>query len=201
MSGGGKKALARLALAAAIASPLGLAGLCGVAGAQSREQANGRVWVRDEIRINMRAGPGDSYKILRTLTSGSALRVAGRDGEWVFVSTSEGEEGWVPLRYVADEMPASVALPLAEAERRAALESVETLQVRLASLETASAELEEVRAHNRALELENSRLTNSDRTRQLLLGAGIAFLGILVGVFWRPAKTNGPLTTSKRLKL
>ena len=78
--------------------------------------AQKRQWVRDGIQINMRAGPGNHFRILRVLKSGDGItRLTERDG-WVNVRTTNGKGGWVPGNYVSAEMPPSVALPKAKAD-------------------------------------------------------------------------------------
>ena len=187
-------ARALLAMVAPLAITLG--GVCPAAA-----QSDARVWVRDEIRINMRSGPGDGFRILRTLSSGASLRVMGQDGDWLNVATGDGTEGWVPRRYVAPEMPASVALPIVEAEKTEALEQADSLRVQLASLHEAATELESLRTRNDQLESENAQLVRADRSQQLMLGAGIMLVGILLGIFWRHGSASNSLASGKRLKL
>ncbi len=89
------RGLACLGLAALLAPPL-----CGAA-----------EYIRDEVRINLRAGPGQEFRVLRLLRSGTELARLGADDGWVRVSVSDGQEGWVPQAYVTAEVPPSVALP------------------------------------------------------------------------------------------
>jgi tetratricopeptide (TPR) repeat protein len=52
--------------------------------------------------LNLRAGPGIEYKIIRTLKRGETLTVLGKtpNGYWLHVRTSRQEEGWVNASYV-----------------------------------------------------------------------------------------------------
>ena len=68
-------------------------------------------YVRDELRINMRTGPGTQYRILKALASGDKVSRLDSSGDWIQVRTPEGLEGWVPGGYLSPEPPASLALP------------------------------------------------------------------------------------------
>jgi len=68
--------------------------------------------------LNLRAGPGIGYAIIRTLTGGEALTLLGRtsNGYWLHVITSKQEEGWLNASYVdlsgsLDLVPAVTATP------------------------------------------------------------------------------------------
>ncbi len=52
--------------------------------------------------LNLRAGPGIEYRIIRTLEGGEILTVLGRtpNGDWLHVRTPRLEEGWVNASYV-----------------------------------------------------------------------------------------------------
>ena len=58
------------------------------------------VYVRTRA-LNMRSGPGTNWSIVTTLSEGTALTVLETGNGWHRVRTSNGEEGWVSARYVA----------------------------------------------------------------------------------------------------
>ncbi|MEE8557741.1 MAG: TIGR04211 family SH3 domain-containing protein, partial [Myxococcota bacterium] len=68
-------------------------------------------WVRDEIRVNMRSGPGTQYRIVKLLRSGDEIQDLGTQGDWTRIRSNDGEEGWVPKGYMVEEPPASVTVP------------------------------------------------------------------------------------------
>ena len=154
-----------------------------------------RRYVRDEIRINMRAGPGNQSKILKVLTSGEAVNRLGEVEGWVNVSLNGGEQGWVPGGYLVPEAPASVAVPRMQAEIEKANAQIGELEARLAEQAKSIEEVETLRSENQRLESENITLSNSSWARAIGTGGLIAFIGILVGAAWpRGGK-------SRRLKL
>jgi uncharacterized protein YgiM (DUF1202 family) len=54
-------------------------------------------------RLNLRRGPGPTYRTEQTLIQGDRLEVIGKaaDGIWLQVVAPDGTEGWVNSFYVA----------------------------------------------------------------------------------------------------
>lgn len=61
------------------------------------------VYVSDYLVITLRAGKGDSFKVLKSLSSGAVLEVIEVDGEFTHVRTKEGVEGWVRNQYLSEK--------------------------------------------------------------------------------------------------
>jgi SH3 domain protein len=139
-------------------------------------------YVRDEIRINMRTGPGLQYRILKSLASGDRVSRLGATGDWIHVRTPEGVEGWVPSGYLSQAPPASLALPAARSELESARSTIGELEQRLAAQAASLGELEALRARAEELGTENLRLSVSTRWKDYLAGAGLLAVGVLVGL-------------------
>jgi SH3 domain protein len=139
-------------------------------------------YVRDEIRINMRTGPGLQYRILKALASGDKVSRLGESGDWVHVQTPEGLEGWVPSGYLSREPPASLALPLARSKLSRAESTIGELEQQLGAQAEAITELETLRAQVEQLSTENLRLSVSTRWKDYLAGAALLAVGVLVGL-------------------
>jgi SH3 domain protein len=75
-------------------------------------------YISDELWINLRSGPGNEYKILKILKSGTHLQFVEEDEELKFtkVITDKGLEGWVPTRFIQDEPIAFEKLILTKRE-------------------------------------------------------------------------------------
>jgi len=86
---------------------IGLAALSFMAVAPSAARAD---YIGGEVRVNLRAGPGLEFRILKILTAGTPAQRVGGDGEWVQVRTME-LEGWIPRDNLTSEEPATLALP------------------------------------------------------------------------------------------
>ena len=60
-------------------------------------RVSGTVAARDGL--NLRTGPGTTYKVVRTLANGAGLAISDTSGDW-FKVTSGGSSGWVNSWYV-----------------------------------------------------------------------------------------------------
>lgn len=66
--------------------------------------------------LNLRLGPGTTYRVARLLMKGQAVRIDGRssDNRWLVVTLPEGQAGWVSADYITTT--AEIAgLPVREA--------------------------------------------------------------------------------------
>jgi len=68
------------------------------------------MYVRDILKITMRAGRGTEYKILEVLESGQDVEVLSIDDEWANVRLQNGKEGWVSGKYLTTEKTSSLIL-------------------------------------------------------------------------------------------
>jgi hypothetical protein len=91
-----------------------VAGLWGAAGVARAEALPTGVVNVDAL--NLRAGPGTSYLVLRVLPEGHSLTLMGRstDGLWLEVRQLSGPGGWVYASYVSTQTPIA-SLPITQA--------------------------------------------------------------------------------------
>lgn len=104
-------------------------------------------YVTDELRISLRSGAGNQYRIVRVLDTGTRLETLQSEGEWTQVRASD-VTGWVRSQYLQSEPIAADRLQQARNELNAARERIDTLTSRL---DDTRQELEATR--NRAQEL------------------------------------------------
>jgi SH3 domain protein len=88
------------------------AALVVLAGASHAERA----WIKDELRLNIRTGPGLRYRILGVLATGDSVEVLSRTEGWTQVRAPGGMDGWIPEGYLQAETPARIRLERHEAE-------------------------------------------------------------------------------------
>jgi SH3-like domain-containing protein len=164
-----------LCLAALLVAALGVA-----APAVAQE-----VWVKDEVRLNLRTGPGNQFRIVDTLATGDSVRIVQRGDGWTRVRTGEGQDGWVPAGFLMEDPPAALRVPRMEHEARELRGTVESLREEVATLRSERGQLEssETSARSRAqeLEAENLRLKAGARWPEWITGAGILAAGMLIG--------------------
>jgi len=91
-------------------------------------------YVDDHLVITLRTGKANTYQILRTLPSGSALELLEEDGEYSHVRTREGIEGWVLTQYLIKTPVARELLARAEQQLAKLRGEQQQLQQQLAAL-------------------------------------------------------------------
>ena len=110
-------------------------------------------FISDELALDLRAGPGNQFRIERMVPAGTRVQVLDQDSGWSQVRLPDGLEGWVLTRLLADQPSARARLTRAQS----ALESVQQENQEL------TADLEQ--AQSRVAELE-ARLTESEGQRE-----------------------------------
>jgi SH3 domain protein len=157
-----------------------------------------RAWVRGDVRLNVRTGPGTEFRIIEMLTTGDEVRVIERGTDWIRVALAEkGEEGWIPEGYLQTEPPAALQLEEVRAELarvRAELEAATTETGRLKETgETLASRDGEQRAAIDRLTQENVELRAGARVPELVAGASILGMGMIVGaLLYRGASRSRP---------
>lgn len=131
------------------------------AGAQST------AYVTDDLRLNLRSGPGNQYRILELLPSGTAVQVLERGQEWTRVRAG-GTEGWMRSSYLQSQPAAAVRLGQVSEELARLQEQnaglTEALEATQQELQAAVAEAETLRAENETM---SRRLEQASRGLEL----------------------------------
>ena len=144
-----------------------------------------RAWVKDELRLNLRAGPGVQYRILGVAKSGDSIEVVSRSNEWIQVRVDGKGNAWIPAGYLQSEPPASLRLKKAETEATELRDRVSTLSEQVSALRSANEDLQardETRSAEReGLVLENLQLRPGERWPEWIAGASILGVGMIVG--------------------
>ncbi len=147
-------------------------------------------WIADQVKVELRTGPGERHRILRVLESGERVqKLADADG-WTQVRATDGAEGWVPDRFVTTIQPAAQRAGRLEQELEAARGRVTELQRQLASRGDPQPELERLRARIAELEAEppgapagpSAWSWSTSPWQTLAMGALIMLLGMAIGV-------------------
>ena len=72
-------------------------------------QAADKGWVRGEIRLNIRTGPGTEFKIVGVAKTGDGLDVLQREEGWTRIRIvgpdARTREGWIPEGYLNPTPP------------------------------------------------------------------------------------------------
>jgi SH3 domain protein len=142
-------------------------------------------WIRGEVRLNLRVGPGNERKIITTIETGDTVTVLGEVEGWVNVSIADGREGWIPAGFLSDAPPATVRLEKSEKELSTLRERVDALSGDTGTLRSSN---ESLKKQNDVLTEANLNLAQLNRTLKaasrwpvLITGASILAVGMLMG--------------------
>lgn len=174
----------------------GVTTFAGAAGADA-------AWVRGDVRLNLRSGPGNEYRILGNLQTGDELRVLSRGERWTKVRVIEdGQEGFIPVGYLDEEAPASVRVVSLEEQVKELSTQLETIQSEATELRGENLELsssdEGQRTEIDRLRLENADLKAGARWPEWITGALILSTGMVLGAILRAISGRG---RRQRIKL
>jgi len=159
-------------------------------------------WVRGEVRLNLRSGPGNQYRILEVLKTGDSLQVLERSEKWTMVRTAVNEEGWIPGGYLDTQPPPTIRLEELEVEvanLRDVLERTETEASGLRQRsEESSANDGAQKAEIERLTKENYRLRAGERWAEWITGALVLSTGMALGALLSRISSR---RTRQRLRL
>jgi SH3 domain protein len=151
----------------------------------SAARAEEAAWVRGEIRLNVRSGPGTQYRILQGVSTGDGVTVTSRSEKWTQVRLENGKEGWIPAGYLNTEPPPTIKLQQLEDEAtslRAKLEKSTSEGARLRESNRGLSESDATQKEElERLTLENIKLRAGARYPEMIAGASIFCAGMILG--------------------
>lgn len=171
-------------------SALGLVVLCLALGCPHSAGARD-AYVKGEVRLNLRSGPGNEYRIIGGVTTGDKLRVLeqSENKRWTKVSGADGIGGWIPGGYLDDQLPAAQRAVELEAQVERLTAELEATGAEAATLRTSNDELSAADGTQRAeieqLRTENVELRAGARWPEWITGALILSTGMALGALLR----------------
>jgi len=141
-------------------------------------------WVDDQVRLNLRTGPGGQYRIVGSVETGDSVDILARGDGWIEVR-ADGKQGWVPEGYLKSEPPAVVKLARIETETaelrsRSGLLNEEATKLRSDNAQIAARESEQ-RSELERLTRDNMELRAGARWPEWIAGACIFGVGMGLG--------------------
>ena len=163
-----------------------------LAGASHAERA----WIKDELRLNIRTGPGVQYRIVGVLATGDSVEVLSRTEGWTQVRAPGGMDGWIPEGYLQAETPARILLERHQAETAELRTRFEKLSAEVVDLRSRNQELSGQGSKNRVevdlLTRENLELSAGARGPEWITGASILFVGAILGIIVHRSASRRP---------
>ena len=152
------------------------------------------VYVKDSLRVGVRAEPGNVATPFSVVTTGMRLEIIERSGEYVKIKTTSGVEGWIKGTYISEEIPAVIQLEelqvkFKEIESQLAKQDKHA-QATALNNKSLNAEIEQLKQTNAELrvqrdDLEQTKISSSiSYLWKILLLAIFAGVGFSLGVAW-----------------
>jgi SH3 domain protein len=118
-------------------------------------------WLSDNLWVNVRTGPADTYRILKTVQSGTRMEILEKpeDSSYYRIRTENGLEGWIPSRYLTDEPTGALQAKTLSTEKAQLQQQYDELNQRYKDL---AADKGDVNG-----ELEGLRTSNAELTKEL----------------------------------
>jgi len=153
--------------------------------------AAARSWVKGDVLLNVRAGPGAEHRPLGAITTGDPVEILEQSNGWTRVRTESAEDGWIPSGFLQEEPPAVVRLEQVETEASKLRQRVDELTAEAerlrAAQEQAAASVEQQSKEIERLSAENAALQSDVIWPVMLTGATILLTGGLLGAWARGA--------------
>ena len=67
-------------------------------------------YVSDMLLLTLRAGPGNEFTVLKTLTSNTPVEILEKGEHYFRVNTGDGQEGWVQKQYITFDLPSNLVI-------------------------------------------------------------------------------------------
>ena len=117
-------------------------------------------YVTDVLYITLRTGPGDAFKVLKAMKTGTKLEVIEENEEgYSLVRTDSGQEGWASTKYLVDEPVSMLKL----VDLQAAMDSLTKEYGALKKISSTSKKrIKELEKDRKRLESSNTNLTNEN---------------------------------------
>jgi len=146
-------------------------------------------WVRSEIRLNVRTGPGTKYRIVGVAKTGDGVDILERSDDWTKIQVLDDEgkktQGWIPEGYLNPVPPPTIRLAKAEARVTSLEEQLSGVQQEASKLrknnQILSTQDGDQQGQIKQLTMENMELRAGARYPEWITGASIFAAGMLVG--------------------
>lgn len=144
--------------------------------------------------VNVRSGPTMEYKIITRVKSGDALKILDQEEGWYYVLTPKGDEGWVVKSLLKEEKPLTEQLSILSKKAGKQSDLIASLTEENNSLKKYAQLSESNQSELKRLKNENLRLKNHQDLLWAGVGAGILFIGWIIGLitgsFYRKSKSK-----------
>lgn len=86
------------------------------------------LYVRDRVNVPLKRAPGENSQVIGMASTNDYLTVKEESGEWIKVTTPDGQEGWVSARLLTTETPRALIIEQLNEKVRELSDTIKTLQ-------------------------------------------------------------------------
>ena len=153
-------------------------------------------WVKGQLQLNLRTGPGTQYRILGIVETGDRAEILDRRESWTQIRVGGLADGWIPVGFLQPEAPADVLLAQRTTENEELRARVETLSSDTTALRDDNEQLsgsdQAQKDEIKRLTRENLELNAGARWPEWIAGAGILSIGMIFGAILHRNSTRRP---------
>lgn len=161
---------------------------------RSNALAKSMMYVAETNWVNVRSGPSVENRIIAMVKSGQPIEVLGQEEDWYYVRTPKNEEGWMAKSLLTEQKPLAEQLEILTRKTEEQSRLVAKLSEENNSLKEYVKLFESNEIELKRLRNENLRLKNRQDQFWAAVGAGILFLGwiigLITGTFYRKGKSK-----------
>ncbi|MCO7225652.1 TIGR04211 family SH3 domain-containing protein [Pleionea sp. CnH1-48] len=160
----------------------------------SAAQANQVAYVTNDLKIHVRSGPTDGYRIKYFLLAGDAVTLNGEaENGYQPILDARGRDGWLEAKYVSPIKGAKIALSEANQEIQRLKSShkaqVTELENRIANLSslakkaaTSQQTISKLQTELNSVKQQNDLISGRFKQETFFAGAVVVLVGVILGI-------------------
>ena len=145
-----------------------------------------RAWVKDQLTVWVRSGPGNNYRNFRSIKTGDSVEILSRTEDWTQIKAGD-RNGWIPAGYLQAEPPAAIQLERHRADTADQRQRFESLSSEVEDLRSRNTDLsgrqDSLQSQLQQVRDDNTKLRAGARWPEWIAGASILVIGGLLGMF------------------
>lgn len=100
------------------------------------------LYVRDRVNVPLKRSPSESSQVIGMASTNDYLTVQEEEGDWIKVSTPDGQEGWVSERLLTTETPRALIITQLNEKLRASSDAIKAMEEQNKTLAKENRELQ-----------------------------------------------------------